>query len=100
MKENYKAGDKVTVIKPGIFDNLTGEVLTNHPGTDFKPLSIDLGPFGIWQFEYNDVQLTKPEKEPVEKFPFDEKPKASKLKVKKPVKKQPTKRAYTKKPKQ
>src|ERR1700749_2929748 len=97
MKTNYKEGDDVTITQPGTFHGLTGKVLTNHPGTEFKPLSIDLNPYGTWQFRYEEVQLTKPEKEPVEKFPFDKPAKAVNKPVKKAVK---TKRPYNKKSKQ
>jgi hypothetical protein len=95
MKVNYKEGDDIIIIKPGNFHGLTGKVLTHHPGTEFKPLSVDLNPYGTWQFNYEDVRPTKPEKEPVEKFPFDQPGKPAKA-VKKAI---PKKVVNNKKPK-
>lgn len=91
MKTNYKSGDDITVIKPSSpFNGLTGKVISNNTETKiFKPLSCDLSPCGVWQFNYEDVKPVKPEKEAVEKFPFD--------KPVKIIKKVPTKKPITKK---
>lgn len=101
MKTNYKAGDDITIVKPGSpFKELTGKVVSNNTETKtFKPLSCDLNPCGIWQFNYEDVKLTKGEKE-IEKFPFDKPAKAvKKVITKKPIiKKAKAKNERTKKP--
>lgn len=97
IKTNYKPEDKIEITKPGPFHGLNGKVLSNHLDSGFKPLSCDLGPYGTWQFNYEDVKLEKEEKEV---YPFDQPgkaPKATKVKAsKKPAKE---KRSYNRKPK-
>lgn len=55
IKTNYKVGDKVTISKLGKFFMLSGEILSNNPDSD-KQLQIDLSPYGVWSFKYEDVQ--------------------------------------------
>lgn len=50
-----KVTDKVTITKPGKFQGLTGEVISNNELAD-KPLTIDLNPFGVWSFKISDCE--------------------------------------------
>lgn len=63
MKKDYKTGDSITVIKPGMFKDLPGTILSNNTDTQFKPLSIILlNGLGTWQMNYEDVTPTGKEK--------------------------------------
>lgn len=55
MKTTYKAGEKVTISRPGKFESLEGTVVSNNEMAD-KPLTIDLSPYGIWSFGYADIK--------------------------------------------
>lgn len=55
----YKSGDKVRIIKQGMFFFQEGVILSNTK-TPFKPLKIEIdGKLGEWFFGYTDVQLLK-----------------------------------------
>lgn len=98
MKKNYQKGDSINIIKPGIFHGLSGEIMSNNPDTGFKPLSINFGLFGIWQFNYDDVESVVKEKiKPETVMPWEE------SNPKKEAKKKPetdrVKRKYTRRAK-
>lgn len=98
MKKNYQKGDSINIIRPGIFHGLSGEIISNNPGTGFKPLSINLGIFGVWQFDYDDIESAVKEKvKPETMMPWEE------SKSKKEAKKKPdtdrVKRKYTRRAK-
>lgn len=57
IKTDFKVGDAVSVIKPGMFEGLPGSILSNNKETIFKPLSVILlNNLGTWQFSYADVE--------------------------------------------
>jgi hypothetical protein len=56
-KTNYKAGDKIKVIKPGIFQELEGQVIA--VGMSDLPFKVDLGPAGTWNFNITHIELIK-----------------------------------------
>lgn len=61
MKQNYKTGDKVISIKPGIFNGLEGVVLSVDPEKR-KSLTVICGANGTWSFSYDEVELMNGEK--------------------------------------
>lgn len=57
VKSDYKVGDSISVIKAGMFQGLSGSILSNNTETIFKPLSVILHKdLGTWQFSYADVE--------------------------------------------
>ena len=54
----YKSGDKVRIIKQGMFFFQEGVVLSNTK-TPFKPLKVELLNAGDWFFNLVDVELLK-----------------------------------------
>lgn len=93
MKTNYKVPDKVRITKPGNFDQLEGSVSAIHTDKRFKPLVVDLGPCGIWSFNYDDVEPMK--KEAPATYAFDKQP-AAQVKAAKKKDNTKVKRPYTK----
>lgn len=53
-----KATDKVRVIKPGIFKDLEGDVISS--GSTFK---ISLGVCGTWNFKATEIELLNNKKQ-------------------------------------
>lgn len=49
-----KAGDKIAITKPGKFEGLAGEIISNNELAD-KPLTVKLGDLGTWSFKPTDV---------------------------------------------
>lgn len=49
-----RQGDKITIIKPGKFEGLAGEIISNNELAD-KPLTVKLGDLGTWSFKPTDV---------------------------------------------
>jgi transcription antitermination factor NusG len=56
-KTNYKVGEKIRVIKPGVFKDLEGEV--NSVGNSDLPIKVDLGVYGTWNFNSLQIELIK-----------------------------------------
>jgi hypothetical protein len=50
-----KVTDKVRVTKPGIFDELEGEVLSIIDSN--LPYKVNLGPYGTWNFSNSELKL-------------------------------------------
>lgn len=55
LKTDYKIGQKVESIKPGILNGLQGEVLANHTEKENMQLVVICGSLGTWNFNYTDV---------------------------------------------
>lgn len=49
-----KTGDKIVITKPGKFEGLSGEIVSNNELAD-KPLTVKLGDLGTWSFKPTDV---------------------------------------------
>lgn len=81
---------EVTIIKPGIFNGLTGYIIVTNKSPGTLPLKIDLAPYGTWSFDYADIEGgIKKQKAPIEAKKVDILPFETELKR--------TKRKYTKK---
>lgn len=60
-KINYKAGEKIKVIKPGIFKDLEGEVISI--GNSSLPFKVSLGVCGTWNFNNLEIESIKTKNE-------------------------------------
>lgn len=84
MKQNYKIGDKVISIKPGLLNGLEGDVLFNNTDKSERQLSVICGASGVWNLSYHEVMPADKESAlEVAKLPFEteDKPKQKKLKM-------------------
>lgn len=61
IKQDYKTGDKIVSIKPGIFNGLEGVVLSVDPEKR-KSLTVICGANGTWSFSYDEVEPMNGEK--------------------------------------
>lgn len=98
VKSDYKVGDSIEVIKPGMFQGIQGVILMNNTDTQFKPLTIILsGTCGTWSFSYTDVEPLGKDKLKVD-HKIIEPNSENKIENLEVVTK-PSKRGYAKKPK-
>lgn len=82
IKIDYKIGDKIISIKPGLLNGLEGYVLFNYEDKVERQLSVNCSGYGIWNLSYDEVIPAEKESAlQVTKLPFEteEKPKQRKL---------------------